>query len=99
MTAAAPPDAVTPAAELLAFLRAAGFAVTAADGKVFVRPRERLSPAECDQVRALKPGLLQVLAAERWVRCTLCLHWADAGCPDDVQRLCAVSRCPYRGRA
>jgi hypothetical protein len=70
------PDA-TPAAELLAFLRAAGFAVTAADGKVFVRPRERLSPAECGQIAALKGGLLELLAGERWERCTVCMAGAD----------------------
>lgn len=91
-------DVRTQAAELLAFLRAAGFTVTAADGRVFVRPREKLSPAECGQVVALKAGLLELLAEERWVRCQLCLHYVDGGCPDDVQRLCSVKGCPYRGR-
>jgi hypothetical protein len=41
-----------PARELLTFLRAAGFTVRADGERLFVLPRERLSPAEADQVRA-----------------------------------------------
>lgn len=89
---------VNPAAELLAFLRGAGFAVSARDGKVYVSPRERLSPAECGQIVALRGGLLALLAEEQWVRCQLCLHYVDCGQPDDVQRFCGVKGCPYRGR-
>lgn len=89
-------DARTAAAELLAMLRAAGFTVTAADGKVFVRPRADLAEGTCRQIAANKPGLLLVLAEERWTRCQMCLHHVDSGCPDDVQRLCGVTGCPYR---
>lgn len=87
-----------PAADLLAFLRSAGFSVSARDGKVYVSPRERLSPSECGQIVALRAGLLAVLVEEQWVRCQLCLHYVDSGQPDDVQRFCGVKGCPYRGR-
>lgn len=90
--------AANPAADLLAFLRAAGFTVSATDGKVYVTPRDRLSPAECSQIVALKAGLLAVLAEERWVRCQTCLHSVDGGMPEDVWRFCGVQVCPYRGR-
>jgi hypothetical protein len=89
-------DGHTAAAELLGFLREAGFTLTARDGRVYVEPRSKLSPAECGQIVALKPGLLAVLEEERWVRCQLCLNYADSGHPDDVQRLCGVVGCPYR---
>ena len=92
-------DDRTKAAELLALLRSGGFTVTARDGRVYVAPRADLSEGTCEQVRRLKAGLLEVLAEERWTRCQLCLHHVDSGCPDDVQRLCGVTGCPYRRRS
>jgi hypothetical protein len=91
-----------PAAELLAFLRAAGFAVEARDGKVYVTPRAKLSPAECGQIVSLKPGLLLLLAAERWEECPACLAGVDRELCGELPFAVANCRntkrggCPYR---
>ena len=93
-----------PAAELLRFLRAAGFRVSAEGGKVFVQPRADLSPAECGQVVKLKPGLLLLLAAEaaaeeerrRWVRCQNCLDWVDPTLAGELPFGSCQPKCPYR---
>lgn len=83
----------------MAFLRAAGFALTVEGDRLFVRPRERLSDAEAAQVQALKPGLLAALAEERWKKCDTCLGWIDGGCDADVKRLCVLSQCPLKPQA
>jgi hypothetical protein len=92
------PGGGNPAAELLAFLRAAGFSVRAAGDKVVVNPGGQLSDAERERVAALKPGLLAVLAEEQWKQCDLCPARVDCGSPADVGRVCWVPTCPYRQR-
>lgn len=90
---------VGPARELLAFLRAAGFAVTSEGDRVYVRPREKLSPAECGQIVALKVGLLAVLADERWTRCDPaegCGGWVDPALAGELPFGTCLAKCPFR---
>jgi hypothetical protein len=87
---------VTAAAELLASLRGGGFAVTARGDRLFVTPREKLTPAECERVAANKAGLMDLLAAERWAACGTCRAGVDPACGEDVWRLCGRAGCPYR---
>jgi hypothetical protein len=85
----------------MTFLRAAGYSVHAEGDGLHVEPRGNLTPAECDQIRTLKPGLMAILADERWAECRACLagvdpvllceansHGIGSGCP--------LPTCPYR---
>lgn len=90
---------MTPAEQLLADLRGAGFEVKAdGDGRLWVLPRERLTEAEAEQVRGHKPALLALLAAERWAGCEVCRAGVDPAFGGDVGRVCRQAGCPYRGK-
>jgi hypothetical protein len=56
------PDVLqSPALELLLRFEREGFEVAALDGRLFVRPVERLSSADREALRAMKPELLMLL--------------------------------------
>ncbi len=101
------PGEVNPARELLAFLRQAGFTLTAKGDRLFVEPRERLSPAECDQVRTLKAGLLLLVladgrVAERWTRCDpaeWCGGWVDPAFGGELPVGTCHAMCPFRRKS
>jgi len=52
------------AAALLNHLRHEGYTLRTDGEKVYLGPRERVTPEVCDQVLAVKPDLLQLLADE-----------------------------------
>ncbi len=86
------------AAELLAYLRSAGFGVSAtAEGGLVVNPRAKLSGAEADQVKAHKPALVELLAAERWSCCRVCRGGVDPAFARDLAAVCRLPVCPYKG--
>lgn len=101
-----------PAAALLEYLRRAGYAVALgrAEGTLTVSPRDRLTPAECEQVRALKPELLRLLgeertaarmaanaaALERLTPCRRCRALVDPQAGADVRTCCPKRDCPWR---
>lgn len=80
----------------MSFLREAGYTLQAQGDDLFVEPRENLSPAECDQIRLLKPGMIAILAEERWAECGTCKASIDTECSVDVGRVCERMNCPYR---
>jgi len=49
---------------LLNHLRHEGYTLRTDGEKVYLGPRERVTPEVCDQVLAVKPDLLQLLASE-----------------------------------
>lgn len=104
---------MTPAATLLAYLRSAGFSVALgrAEGTLTVSPRDKLTAAEVEQVKALKPELLALLAEERHAArlaanaaalerltpCRRCRAWVDPQAGAGVRTCCPIRDCPQRG--
>lgn len=97
-----------PAAALLAYLRSSGFALTADGDRLTVSPRGKLTPAECERIRAAKPDLLRLLAGERvaaltaaneaalgrLAECPACRAGVDPQAGADVRTGCDRHDCP-----
>lgn len=79
---------MTPAAALLAYLRSSGFTLTPAGDRLTVAPREKLTPAECERIREAKPGLLRLLADERYAAA-----WAER-LPPNLAAMERLAECP-----
>lgn len=79
---------MTAPAALLAYLRGSGFALTADGDRLTVAPRAKLTPAECERIREAKPGLLRLLADERYAAA-----WADL-LPPNLAALGRLAECP-----
>ena len=88
---------MTPVPAFLAYLRDAGFVLAARGDRLTVSPRGKLTEAECVQVRALKPELLNLLAAERLTPCPRCGAETDADAGADVRTACPRTDCRQGG--
>ena len=88
---------MTPAPAFLAYLRGAGFALAVRGERLTVSPRGKLTEAECEQVRSLKPELLNLLAAERLTPCLRCKAEFDPDAGADVRTACPRLDCRQGG--
>jgi len=70
--------------------------VTARGDRLYVTPREKLTPAEVEQVKATKGGLMALLVAERLEDCDVCRAAVAPAAREDLGRVCYQGGCPYR---
>ena len=81
---------------LLTALRESGYVVTAEGDQLRVSPRGKLSPAECEVVRAAKAQLLAALEEERraFRQCSMCSSWVNPYLAKDIRTCCPKRACP-----
>ncbi len=83
------------ALDLVDELRSLGFTISRQDDRLFVQPRDKLSPQQCEAIRRHKNLLMLVATIRRMVTCEHCRCKVD---PDEPmpKALCDQKRCPHR---